>query len=61
MVIGPPESICRNSVGTTLPRLPSTLPKRTADRTVSLGADLADGDGDQLGDAFGQAHEAGRV
>ena len=29
MVTGPPALIWRRKVGTTLPRLPSTLPKRT--------------------------------
>ena len=30
IVTGPPRSICCLKNGTTLPRLPSTLPKRTA-------------------------------
>jgi hypothetical protein len=29
IVTGPPSAICRRNVGTTLPRLPSTFPKRT--------------------------------
>ena len=29
MVNGPPAAICRRKIGTTLPRLPTTLPKRT--------------------------------
>ena len=32
-VTGPPRSICREKVGTTLPWLPSTLPKRTEEKT----------------------------
>ena len=36
-VTGPPAAIWRMNVGTTLPRLPRTLPKRTAQQTVSSG------------------------
>ena len=34
MVTGPPSSICRSNKGTTLPRLPTTLPKRTAQQLI---------------------------
>ena len=34
MVIGPPAAIWRSNTGTTLPRLPRTLPKRTAQKCV---------------------------
>ena len=32
-VTGPPRAICRRKVGITLPRLPRTLPNRTAQKT----------------------------
>src|SRR5438132_2208013 len=34
MVTGPPSSIWRSNKGTTLPRLPTTLPKRTAQQLI---------------------------
>ena len=37
-VTGPPSRIWRRNVGTTLPRLPSTLPKRTADERAGRTA-----------------------
>src|SRR5660397_274163 len=33
-VTGPPSAIWRRNMGTTLPRLPSTLPKRTEQKRV---------------------------
>ena len=37
-VTGPPSEICRANVGMTLPRLPSTLPKRTEHQREPAGA-----------------------
>ncbi len=41
-VTGPPASICLRKIGTTLPLLPRTLPKRTATNRVGLSAVLRD-------------------
>ena len=41
MFTGPPRSICFLNVGTTLPRLPSTLPKRTTTNALPVACEAA--------------------
>ena len=58
-VTGPPFRICSRNRGTTLPLLPSTLPKRTVENEVPLPTRLRLDD--ELGDPLGRAHHARRV
>ena len=57
-VTGPPCEICFRKVGITLPRLPTTLPNRTAEKTHH---DSVNAPHDLFGEPFRRTHHTGRA